>query len=437
MLSFYAQLIDKLLTIPEQKIHLQLDPELARLITAYSAILHMKEAKGLQRALGTQAILQNDFSAEQYQNYAALLGEQRSFLKIFQQFTTEPQQAHWQSFLYGSQAKAALELEKRLLSARQQQKLANMDSQHWFQVMTDQIGQLKTLADLLSTEIKHLASQQLQQLQQQFYLTTALLLLVLILSAGLSWLLNTSIISPIKSLTRAMVALARGDRKIRFVDHSAQDELKQMLDAYEQCRRSLLKLDISSLVSNRRQNLELKTRVRESERYRHLASTDPLTGAVNRRQFDSLSKQKIELAQQQDVPLSLLMLDLDHFKQVNDTYGHAIGDAVLKAFSQLCRDNIRKEDLLARLGGEEFAILLPNAPAQQAKSLANRICQACRQMKIIIPDTNEEVDITVSIGVTQWHNEVFESMDDMLAVADQALYQAKNDGRDKVCFQSP
>ena len=116
---------------------------------------------------------------------------------------------------------------------------------------------------------------------------------------------------------------------------------------------------------------------------------------------------------------------------------HAIGDAVLKAFSQLCRDNIRKEDLLARLGGEEFAILLPNAPSQQAKSLANRICLACRQMKIIIPDTNEEVDITVSIGVTQWHNEAFEAMDDMLAVADQALYRAKNDGRDRVCFQSP
>jgi len=124
------------------------------------------------------------------------------------------------------------------------------------------------------------------------------------------------------------------------------------------------------------------------------------------------------------------MLDLDHFKRVNDTYGHPVGDEVLAGFARLVRKCLRKEDLLARYGGEEFVVLLPGAAPSAASSLAERI----RHEVVNTPlhAAGHDARVTVSIGVASEHDEKLPSLDVMLAFADEALYAAKAQGRDRV-----
>ena len=161
-----------------------------------------------------------------------------------------------------------------------------------------------------------------------------------------------------------------------------------------------------------------------------LATTDSLTGVYNRRTFSELAEPQLSRSRRSKLPVSLLMLDLDHFKRINDTYGHLAGDDVLKAFSQLVRNLLRKEDLLARYGGEEFVVLLPGSPQEAAKVLAERIRDETASKQL---DANGHlVRATVSIGVSSEAGDTLPSLEAMLGRADEALYKAKNDGRNNV-----
>lgn len=158
-----------------------------------------------------------------------------------------------------------------------------------------------------------------------------------------------------------------------------------------------------------------------------LANTDPLTGLHNRRSFLKLLSHHIELSQPQ-WPGALLMLDIDHFKRVNDTYGHPVGDLVIQNIAQVIRDSLRQDDVTGRLGGEEFAVLLPKATLQQAQCLAERIRERIINTPTVTPTYT--IHITISIGVALLYGQTEKSVQDD---ADQALYQAKNTGRNRVC----
>jgi diguanylate cyclase (GGDEF)-like protein len=161
-----------------------------------------------------------------------------------------------------------------------------------------------------------------------------------------------------------------------------------------------------------------------------LATTDPLTGVYNRRTFQELSARQLSRCRRERIPVALLILDLDHFKSVNDTYGHLAGDDVLKAFSQLVSGCLRKEDLLARYGGEEFVILLPGTPEHAAVALAERVRDLVAATPL--PAAGRLLRLGVSVGVAAEAGEAVLSIGAMLARADQALYTAKAQGRNRV-----
>ncbi|WP_370277621.1 bacteriohemerythrin [Pontibacterium sp.] len=431
-LGYYSTLIDSLQKIPEGTLKLEMDSDLVNSMTAYTALLHMKEAAGVQRAIGTQAILQGEFSPGLYQRYASLIGEQRSFSKVFNQFVSPEQQKLWQAHIQGPAAIRMQGFESLIDRAIQEDRLAMLDSQRWFEVTSARIDGLKTLADQLGEVIDARATQQVSELKWGLVITTITLMIILSLTILLSWLLNRSVIDPVRRMTRAMTRLAEGERDLRFTDHFARDELGRMAAAYEECRRSLLRADVASTVSNHRQQVELQARIREKERFRVLASTDPLTGAVNRRKFTELAENEIERAERYKRPLSVMMLDLDHFKRVNDTYGHAAGDDVLRMFYQTCYGKVRSTDVVSRLGGEEFAILMPETDLKQALELAARIRYAISQLVVKVGTRDRVNTLTVSIGVTAWDVDQAQTISDMLEQADQALYYAKESGRDRV-----
>ena len=161
-----------------------------------------------------------------------------------------------------------------------------------------------------------------------------------------------------------------------------------------------------------------------------LATTDSLTGVYNRRTFEELAEPQLSRARRARVPVSLLMLDLDHFKRVNDTHGHLAGDHVLAAFAELVRTCLRKEDLLARYGGEEFVVLLPGTSEFAAAALAERIRE--NVASATLRAAGQEVRITVSVGLTSEAGHKLPPLEAMLARADEALYAAKAKGRNRV-----
>lgn len=155
------------------------------------------------------------------------------------------------------------------------------------------------------------------------------------------------------------------------------------------------------------------------------ALNDPLTGAYNRRYFEDFGAREIARSNRARRTLAVVMYDLDHFKRVNDTYGHAVGDQVLKKLTQIVRDHIRKTDVLARVGGEEFAVLFPETDANSAQVIAEKLRAAVEEA-----DFHPIETLTISIGVTGLVAD--DSLASALDRADKALYLAKEGGRNRV-----
>ena len=167
---------------------------------------------------------------------------------------------------------------------------------------------------------------------------------------------------------------------------------------------------------------------RSDEESSRLATTDPLTGVFNRRTFIELAEQELARSRRAGTPLALMMLDLDHFKRVNDTYGHLAGDDVLVSFTQLVKDCVRRGDLVVRYGGEEFCVLLPATTLSAATALADRIRATCAAQQL----TAKAFKVTVSIGLTAYSGTIDATLANLLARADEALYIAKDEGRNLV-----
>jgi len=159
-----------------------------------------------------------------------------------------------------------------------------------------------------------------------------------------------------------------------------------------------------------------------------LSTSDPLTGALNRRHFMALIGREQKRAERYGARCSLLMLDIDHFKKINDTYGHQVGDAAIKQMAASCQAHLRPTDMLCRYGGEEFVIALTHTDEAGARIAAERIREAVAE--IAIPADAETVRFTVSIGVTSFVPGV--RVEQLIDCADQALYAAKTGGRNQV-----
>lgn len=163
-----------------------------------------------------------------------------------------------------------------------------------------------------------------------------------------------------------------------------------------------------------------------NETISRLAATDELTNLSNRRFFNNSLASIISASRRHDCPLSMIIIDLDHFKVVNDTYGHSEGDQVLKSFAGLLREMIRAEDVAARWGGEEFIIVLPHTSCDDAAALAERVRSAFEHHA----DGTSQIELSASFGVVQLRDG--ESADALIRRADAALYRAKREGRNRV-----
>ena len=246
-------------------------------------------------------------------------------------------------------------------------------------------------------------------------------------------------------LTKAFISLDsdNGDYNRKILEQSEKMEQITLLDDIKKIKQALIfeieqlretvhqkeGKDSAQLESLAKQveilNIELKKVQRESER-------DGLTGAHNRKAFDQRISNLVEKNTATKANFSLIMLDLDDFKNINDTYGHQTGDRVLVALVNKCRQFIRSDDTIARYGGEEFAIVLPGASLKNAIKKGKQICKAVAATQYAVEGTTEQepLSVTISVGVATYRKA--DSIKAIITRADEALYTAKHNGKNRV-----
>lgn len=223
-------------------------------------------------------------------------------------------------------------------------------------------------------------------------------------------------------ITRSIAKLTHGVRQVANrnftvkVDIHSRNEIGELADTFNQMVDQL---------NTHRKDLEEKQKELEL-----LARTDALTGLHNHRHFMDQLAHEIKLAIQHDSPLSVMILDLDDFKRVNDTYGHLVGDRVISTIAELIKKHVRSTDIAARYGGDEFCVALPNTTAPGARDLAKILCQEIAGI-VFSADHEAVFHVTCSIGLAQFRKNMKNSLV-ILKFADQALYKAKSGGRNRV-----
>lgn len=180
-------------------------------------------------------------------------------------------------------------------------------------------------------------------------------------------------------------------------------------------------------------HLRLRRMLKEREKFKRLSLIDQLTRIPNRRYLFQELKKYFKRHKEEKKPLALLMIDVDDFKKVNDTYGHEAGDEILKKVANIISRSVRKFDLVGRYGGEEFIVVLPDADIEKAVEIAERIRKNVESQTFMI-DSNE-IKVTVSLGVAELLKDNPRSVNDLIKIADMRMYRAKVSGKNRVVFQ--
>lgn len=228
----------------------------------------------------------------------------------------------------------------------------------------------------------------------------------------------------IGELQRELPSLARLFEITQPPDFDAEKlllEAKQLLYAHNIRLNEQLLKQREELEVLRQQHLQLDERIR----------LDPLTGLYNRAYLEQLLDHHFYLAKQDNAPLSVIFIDLDHFKRLNDRYGHRLGDDVLKRFAELLRSLLSKQVLGGRYGGEEFLLILPGATSQEAERIARHLCKRMAATPMAQVE-GQDIFVSASLGIAQMDEDHFENVRDLIHTADQGMYLAKRGGRARI-----
>jgi diguanylate cyclase (GGDEF)-like protein len=253
----------------------------------------------------------------------------------------------------------------------------------------------------------------------------------------------------LRHLTWQTQMIASGDfsQRVDFMGEFSE-AFNSMVIQLDESRQQIKEkeAELTGINKELRQEIELRKTTEESlrqseELYRQLAITDPLTGIFNRRHFYQIAESELQRTCRYCRPLAVLMIDIDYFKRVNDTYGHGIGDQVLQGLVSLVRKVLRAVDIFARYGGEEFIVLLPETDLRVVRSIAERLC--CKIAETPLPIEPNHINITISVGASAFDppaqlslSSKTGTLDQLINLADKALYEAKKAGRNRACISN-
>lgn len=271
------------------------------------------------------------------------------------------------------------------------------------------VAQLEVLRGITAGEIETTLARVETMKARSARLNTQVFLLGIGMVVAIGLLLARSILRPVRQLAAAVERFAGGDLAHRL--HVGRtDELGALTAAFNAMAEEL---------------------ERDRQALQELSARDPLTGLCNHREFYRLLREETQRSRRYRHPLTLLMIDLDYFKRINDTWGHPAGDRVLCAVAGIIRRELRQVDQVARYGGEEFAVILPETAESEGLAIAGRIRQAVAARPLAIAET-EGVELTISVGLAVFPDDAA-TEEGLVEQADRALYAAKASGRNRVC----
>ena len=259
-------------------------------------------------------------------------------------------------------------------------------------------------------------------------------LLIAIVAVILATLIGHHIARPLRALTTEADKLGRTQGPLMISRYTGTLEVIQLSTALRSLLRRIGFAEQRTQEAEQRASDGAQQYLHDIQILRRMADTDPLTNLMNRRSFLAAAADAMEYFRRYERPIAALIVDIDHFKAVNDSHGHAAGDAVIKRTSELIQDTLRSTDKLARFGGEEFVVMLREVDEEGAHASAKRIQEIIATNPIGYG--NQWIEITVSIGVTLVAMED-RDFQDAIERADRALYMAKNTGRDRAFYLSP
>ncbi len=228
---------------------------------------------------------------------------------------------------------------------------------------------------------------------------------------------------------RSATCYAKTDTRLLMIN---QDEFFQMIDASPDIAVKIM-YKMLTITTRRLRNTNefVADTVRWGEEARRRAITDELTGVYNRRYLDEAFKEQFALAREKQLPLAVIMVDLDHFREINEAFGHDTGDKIIHEAVRVFKRNLRPNDILARYGGDEFSVLMPDTTLEEGLEIAQRICDETAGLDILKGKGGAIERITTSQGIAAYPDCAV-SMEELRALADKALYRAKEEGRNRV-----
>jgi diguanylate cyclase len=302
----------------------------------------------------------------------------------------------------------------------------------WYEYHTGKNADLRRMIDIIISNHHEFGERTLHDLYEQFFTSTKEELAL----HGISVRVQDTLHEVLGLVDNARSDATRYGAVLADVSGQLVHDLNPLTaliqrlvgEAHEMARRS------ERLGSRLAQSVQtIKTLEHTLDDARREATTDGLTGIANRRAFDAIVRETAGEAMNSGDDLSILIIDIDHFKKFNDTWGHQTGDDVLQLLALTLRESVRGQDTAARYGGEEFAIILPATPLEAAVAVGNNIRRSCEKCKLATHDTQEPIDaITVSIGAACY--DPGEALATWVRRADAALYRAKEGGRNCVMY---
>lgn len=243
---------------------------------------------------------------------------------------------------------------------------------------------------------------------------------------------------PILLLTKAAQNIAQGklEGNEDLLHIHRKDEVGILANTFKEMSSKLEKSYTELKELNESLEERIKTRTQDleasKEKLKHLASIDSMTKLYNRRYFSEISEEMFDVNQRKYRNVSLILLDIDNFKSINDIYGHHVGDKVIISIANILMENTRKDDIVCRYGGEEYIILLPDTELESSMKIAHNIKDLVEKMVIDLPQ-EKELRVTISIGVSMANMIIDKDIDTAISKADNAMYEAKRSGKNKVC----
>jgi diguanylate cyclase (GGDEF)-like protein len=256
-------------------------------------------------------------------------------------------------------------------------------------------------------------------------ITTALVVGLILCIGSLAYLFGHNLVRPVRRLSAEAARVAGGNLDVDL-PVTGQSEVSYLTQVFNHM--------VFRLRQGREKLSAANQALLESNKELHqLSITDGLTGLFNRKHIMELLEREISRSRRYGCPITVLMLDIDHFKQVNDSYGHQAGDAVMCRLSAVLRGMVRDVDFVGRYGGEEFLVLLPDSDCQSGAETAERIRRKVQDLEIIA--NHQKISVTLSIGVSS-HPQMGRDSDALICMADEALYQAKSTGRNRIVISN-